>query len=77
MLTHGNRFRIDRPATLVQFPAHNRLAWVRGKAEFAVSAALQGQGVLFDFMGPGDVLDLLQSVGVYLIRMGSGDPLRR
>ena len=26
------------------------------------------------FMGAGDVLDLLMSVGVYLIRMGQHDP---
>jgi hypothetical protein len=75
---HGNVFRIDNSASLIKFPAHNRLAAIRSdtKAEFEITANLQGQPVLFDFMGPGDVLDLLMSVGLYLIRMGNGDPLR-
>jgi len=77
-IAHGNCFRIDKPASLAKFPAHNKLAWVRSdtKAEFEITPALQGQTVLFDFMGPGDVLDILMSVGLYLIRMGNGDPLR-
>jgi len=77
-VAYGNRFRIDNPASLVKFPAHNKLAWTRsqGKAEFEINPALKGQTVLFDFMGPGDVLDVLMSVGQYLIRMGNGDRLR-
>ena len=77
-IAHGNTFRIDNPQMLSKFPAHNRLASIRGdlKAEFEVTPRIQGQPVLFDFMGPGDVLDLLMSVGRYLIRMGNGDPLR-
>jgi hypothetical protein len=43
---------------------------------FEISAGLEGQTVLFDFMGPADILDLLQAISVYLIRMGNGDPLR-
>lgn len=64
--------------SLKKFPAHNRFAWIRGnkKEEFIIDANLHGRPILFDFMGPGDVLDLLLSVGVYLIRMGNGDPLR-
>ena len=38
-------------------------------AEFQIEASLQGQPVLFDFMGPGDGLDLLQSIGIYLTRI--------
>ncbi len=38
--------------------------------------AQQGGEVLFDFAGPGDLLDLLMSAEVYLLRMGVGDPLR-
>ena len=78
-VAHGNRFRIDNPTGLAKFPAHNKLAWVKNDtgAEFEVTPSHQGQTVLFDFMGPGDVIDLLMSVGVYLIRMGNGDPLRR
>jgi hypothetical protein len=77
-VAHGNVFRIDNPKSLTKYPAHNRLAWVRGdlKTEFEVVAGLDGQPVLFSFMCPGDALDLLMSVGLYLIRMGNGDPLR-
>ena len=78
-IAHGNTFRIDNPQSLAKFPAHNRLADIRGdlKAEFEITPHLHGQPVLFNFMGPGDVLDLLMSVGLYLTRMGNGDPLRR
>jgi hypothetical protein len=77
-IAHGNKFRIDKPASLAKFPAHNRLAWIRSdnQSVFEISANLQGQPVLYDFMGPGDVLDLLMSIGLYLVRMGNGDPLR-
>jgi hypothetical protein len=76
-VAHGNAFQIDLKL-LAKFPAHNRLAWVRSdsKAEFEITPNLQKQPVLFDFMAPGDILDLLMSVGLYLIRMGNGDALR-
>jgi hypothetical protein len=84
-IAHGNSFYFgsgkklkDNLAALQKHPAHNRLAWVRGdkKTEFEIVEALAGRPVLFDFMGPGDVLDLIMSVGIYLMRMGNGDPLR-
>lgn len=84
-IAHGNVFHFGRGKKrkenldrLAKHPAHNKLAWIRGdkKTEFEITAALEGQSVLFDFMGPGDVLDLIMSVGLYLIRMGNGDPLR-
>jgi hypothetical protein len=76
-VAHGNTFRINLKL-LAKFPAHNRLAWVRSdsKAEFEITPNLQNQPVLFDFMGPGDIIHLLMSVGLYLIRMGNGDALR-
>jgi hypothetical protein len=76
-VAHGNTFRINLKL-LAKFPAHNRLAWVRSdsKAEFEITPNLQNQPVLFDFMGPGDIINLLMSVGLYLIRMGNGDALR-
>jgi hypothetical protein len=75
---HGNTFRIKNPKELEEYPAHNRLAWVKSdtKAEFEITLNLQGQPVLFDFMGPGDILHLLMSISLYLIRMGNGDALR-
>jgi hypothetical protein len=77
-VAHGNRFNITNPNSLTSYPAHNRLAWIKGdkRSIFEIVPTLDGQPVLFDFMGPGDVLDLLDSVGVYLIRIGNGDPLR-
>jgi hypothetical protein len=79
-VAHGNLFHLTDSGRrrLTRYPAHNRLAWVRSdsKAEFEITPNQQGQPVLFDFMGPGDVLDLLMSVGLYLIRTGNGDPLR-
>ena len=77
-VAHGNSFRIDKPKELAKFPAHNRLASVRSdrKAVFEITQSLQNQPVLFDFMGPGDVLDVLMSVAIYLNRMASGLPLR-
>ena len=76
-VAHGNTFRINLKL-LAKFPAHNRLAWVRSdsKAEFEITPNLQNQPVLFDFMGPGDIIHLLMLVGLYLIRMGNGDALR-
>ena len=68
---HGNRFTFKQGKGLDQlkkFPAHNKQAKGKG-AEFQIDGSLEGQQVLFDFMGPGDVLDLLQSVEVYLTRI--------
>jgi hypothetical protein len=77
-IAHGNRFDIRNPDELKKFPAHNRDVWPKRpkSAIFEITPALDGQGVLFDFLGPGDVLELLGSVGVYLKRMGNGEPLR-
>jgi hypothetical protein len=75
-IAHGNRFRIDQPDKLKKFPAHNRDAFYRSPNNtiFEVTDALDGQPVLFDFMGAGDVLDLLSSVGARLEQMGRGEP---
>lgn len=84
-IAHGNSFHFGRGKKLrenlnklAKHPANNKLAWVRGepKTTFEIVGALAGQPVLFNFMGPGDVLYLLMSVGVYLIRIGNGEPPR-
>jgi hypothetical protein len=74
-IAHGNRFYILYPDELEKCPAHNRDADYRGpnRTMFEITAALNGQLVLFDFMGAGDVLDLLSSVGARLERMGRGE----
>jgi hypothetical protein len=75
-VAHGNTFSINLKR-LAKYPAHNRLALVKSdKDEFEITPSLQNQPVLFDFMEPGDVLRLLMSVSLYLVRMGNGDPPR-
>jgi len=72
-IAHGNRFHFKDHGIkrLRKYPAHNRASGVRSatKAEFEIVEELEGKAVLFDFMGPGDVLDILQSVEVYLTRI--------
>jgi hypothetical protein len=77
-VAHGNTFRIDLKH-LAKFPAHNRLAWIRGdnKAEFEITPNLQNQPVLLDFMAPGNILDLLMSVSHYLGQTGNGESAGR
>jgi hypothetical protein len=78
-IAHGNVFNFDNSGVkrLQANPAHNKAAAVKSqtRAEFEIipslsgKPALQGKPVLFDFMGPGDVLDLLQSVESYFTRI--------
>ncbi len=72
-VAHGNRFDIRRPDKLKKYPAHNRDAAFHTNTIFEITPALDGQPVLFDFMGAGDVLDLLCSVGLHLDRVGRGE----
>jgi len=79
-VAHGNKFHFKsgQPSR----PAHNGLALLRGwdadsESDFHIDAELEGQPFLFDWMEPGDVLDVLLSISAYLVRMGNGDyPLR-
>ena len=66
-IAHGNRFNFTESGLdrLKKYPAHNRDAWFR-KMIFEIAPALNGQEILFEFMGAGDVLDLLSSVGSHL-----------
>ena len=70
-VAHGNRFRIDNPAKLAKYPANNFHARIKSPAgtSFEITSALQGQPVLFDFMGPADCVDLFMSVEVYLFSL--------
>ena len=63
---HGNRFTLRNPDELKKWPAHTRGAACSYSEPFEVTPDLDGTEVLFDFMGPGDVLDLLISVSTYL-----------
>jgi len=70
-MAHGNKFAIDERGRerLHKYPAHNRDAAVKGdlKTVYEITPDLTGS-ILFDFMGPGDVIDVLQSVEIHLSR---------
>jgi hypothetical protein len=73
-VAHGNRFTFkvgqSTPGLtrLKKYPANNKQAGIK-TAEFHITASLEGRPVLLDFMGAGDVLDLLMSVEIYLTRI--------
>ena len=60
-IAHGNRFHLRRDEP-------RRPAYFRG---FEVSKALQGRELFWEFMGPGDALDLLDEVERQLRRLQS------
>jgi hypothetical protein len=75
-IAHGNQFRIRNLERLSKHPAHNRNCYRH--SIFEITAALDGQIVLFDFMEAGDVLDLLSSVASHLdelVRRASPQPI--
>jgi hypothetical protein len=65
-IAHGNRFSLRNPTELNAWPAHTRDAACRSSGPFEITPDLDGSAVLFDFMGLGDVLDLLISVSTHL-----------
>jgi hypothetical protein len=73
-VAHGNRFNVTKRGRdrLAQYPAHNRSAAVRSPtgAVYDITPTLSGP-VLFEFMGPADVIDLLQSVEIHLSGLAS------
>jgi hypothetical protein len=70
-IAHGNRFHIDHQGQkrLTRYEAHNRHAAVKSPRGivYEITPNLTGS-VLFDFIGAADVIDLFQSVEVYLSR---------
>lgn len=70
-IAHGNRFRIDRPENLLHYPANNHTAQVRSPvgSNFEITPAVQGCRVMFDFMGPADLVDLFFSVELHLFSL--------
>jgi hypothetical protein len=79
-VAHGNRFNIHGAGVtrLQKYPAHNHRSIVPGDKRdlFEVTTALNGSPVLFDFMGPADVLDLLLSASNHLAGIAEGYPGR-
>lgn len=81
-IAHGNRFRLRRGEPLR--PAYftgpvglfpDGVTTTASRMKFEISLAVDGQPVLFDFMGAGDICDLLMFISWRLIRLGNGDPL--
>lgn len=66
---HGNKFHLLKNGIdcLKRYEAHNKEALVK-TSEFEIKPDTKGP-LFFDFMGPGDVLDILQSVEVYFTRI--------
>jgi hypothetical protein len=77
-IAHGNRFSFTKPGLkrLAEYPAHNEFAWGRGESTvLRISPTLQDQEVVPKFLVPGDAIDILNSVGIYLFRFGTGESL--
>jgi len=74
-IAHGNHFTFTQRGLkrLKKHRANNHEASFRNML-FEITPAIKGQSVLFDFMGAGDVLDLLFSVGLHLKQIGQGEP---
>lgn len=68
-VAHGNAFHFHDPSVLVHWPAHTRDAACRSPlgSSFEITADCEGRPVLFDFMAPGDVIDVVASVGSHLL----------
>jgi hypothetical protein len=76
-VAHGNRFNITNKGRdrLARYPAHNRSATVKSPAGVVYEITPSPSGpLLFDFMGPADVIDLLQSVEIYLSKIAGARP---
>lgn len=77
---HGNRFhfRKGEPRRLAHFTGaagRDGVTAVTYPATiFKITPVLEGQTVLFEFLGPGDFCDLFMLVADRLIRIGNGDP---
>ena len=72
-IAHGNHFKFTTRGLerLKKHPAHNRDAFIQGdlKQIFEITSDLEGTCLLFDYLGPGNVLDILMSVGHHLLTL--------
>ena len=74
-IAHGNHFNITKPQQLQKYPANNHLAWIKQEL-IEITPQCHGQKVLFDFISPINLVNLLYAIGLYLIRKGNGDDTR-
>ncbi|MBM6402171.1 hypothetical protein [Phycicoccus sonneratiae] len=75
-IAHGNRFTLRNPGELTKWPAHTRDAACQLSPPLEITPDLDGTEVLFEFMGPGDVLDLLISVSTHLSNFNESETVR-
>lgn len=82
-VAHGNTFHFEgnQPTRPAHFTGPDQRLLSDGRTStpvgqshtFEITSSLEGQQVLFGFMGPGDVCDLMQFVANRLIRIGNKD----
>ena len=73
-VAHGNVFRIDSKAKLHDFPANNQGAKFRGwdkTSSFEITPDLHGRKFMFEYMAPGDILDIIASCGFLLLEQAN------
>ena len=71
-IAHGNKFNIGFPEKLLKFPAHDKVAKNHNPVNFEITPELDGTNVLFDFMEPGDILNVFHQVGFHLKDLAYG-----
>jgi hypothetical protein len=71
-IAHGNKFDIRNPQELLDHPAHDSVPQNHNPTKFQVTRELNGTNVLFDFMEPGDILNVLHQVGFHLMDLACG-----
>ena len=74
-IAHGNRFEIRDSKQLAAYPAHNGDAWAQTDPTLEITPELNGRVVLFDFLAPGDVVDVLKAAAHYLDMGPPGPPV--
>jgi hypothetical protein len=65
-IAHGNKFEIEKIPELIAHPAHD------AEKKFEVTPELNGTNILFDFLEPGDVLNILNQLGSDLMDLAYG-----
>lgn len=76
-IAHGNKFTFTPKcvARLKDHPANTfSIDGSRSPdTDFNIDVSLSGTGVLFDYLGPGDVIAILQHASVYMFKLSNGD----
>ncbi|WP_145958935.1 hypothetical protein [Sphingobium sp. SCG-1] len=70
-VAHGDRFEIRDPAKLVRHPAKLVTQYLPTSTDFEITPSLHGSP-LYDFVDRGDVVAVIMSASMYLLRVGNG-----